>query len=126
MRIAIPTNDMTTISAHFGRSKGFMVYDIEKSKVKNFQYILNTITGHAKNKHKEHDHGEHNHSHETILNTLDKCEVVIAGGMGKRLYKDFEEKNIQVFVTEEKNIVKALDQYFVGELKTNTEKLCAH
>ena len=126
MRIAIPTNDMTTVSSHFGRTKGFMVYDIEENKVTNFQYIINTFTGHAKNKNKDHDHGEHNHSHESILNTLEKCNLVIAGGMGKRLYKDFEKNGIEVFVTQEKNIQKAIELLSKGELDNNTSKCCDH
>lgn len=126
MRVAIPTNDMTTISAHFGRCKGFIIYDLEENQVTNLQYILNTITGHAKNKHKEHNHGEHKHSHESILNTLKKCDVVIAGGMGKRLYEDFVQHNIQVFVTKEKSINKAIDLYFKDILDHNTEKCCNH
>ena len=92
MRIAIPSNDMTTVSAHFGRTKGFMIFDIENNKVTNKEYKVNTFTGHSQNKHEEHDHGKHKHSHETILNALNECEVVIAGGMGKRLFDDFEQK----------------------------------
>ncbi len=126
MRIAIPTNDMTTVSAHFGRTKGFMVYDLEVNKVTNFQYILNTFTGHAKNKHKDHDHGEHQHSHETILNSLKNCNVVIAGGMGKRLLNDFDKNEIQVYVTQEKNIQKALELLTKGVLDNDTAKCCNH
>lgn len=126
MRVAIPTNDMTTISAHFGRSKGFMVYDLEKNKVVNFRYLLNTFTSHAKNKEKENDHGKHKHSHETILNSLAKCKVVIAGGMGKRLFNDFNEKGIQVYVTQEKSIHKVLELLSKGVLDNNTSKFCNH
>ncbi len=126
MRIAIPTNDMTTVSAHFGRTKGFLVFKLEKDKVINMEYRINTFTGHAKNKHKEHDHGEHKHSHETILNTLSSCQAVIAGGMGKRLYNDFDEKGIQVFVTKEKNIQKALELLTNGVLDNDTAKCCNH
>ncbi len=128
MRIAIPTNDMTTVSAHFGRTKGFMVYDLEENKVINFQYILNTFTGHAKNKvkEKELDHGKHKHSHETILNSLSKCNVIIAGGMGKRLFNDFDEKEIQVYITQEKSIHIAIELFNKGVLDNNTTKCCNH
>lgn len=126
MRIAIPTNDMTTVSAHFGRSKGFMIYDLNDNKVSNFQYILNTFTSHAKNKGKEHDHGKHKHSHDTILNSLAKCNVVIAGGMGKRLYNDFDKKGIQVYVTQEKSIHKTIELLIKGVLDNNTTKCCNH
>lgn len=125
MRIAIPTNDMTTVSAHFGRSKGFMVYDLNNTQVINFQYIINTFTHHAKNKNKEHNHGRE-HSHETIISALANCDTVITGGMGKRLYSDFEEKNVQVFITQEKNIHKALKLLTTNALDNNTAKCCNH
>lgn len=126
MRIAIPTNDMTTVSAHFGRTKGFMVFIIENNKVINMEYRINTFTGHAKNEHKEHNHGEHKHSHQSILNVLRNCKIVIAGGMGKRLYNDFEENGIQVFVTKEKSIQNALELLTKGVLDNNTTKCCNH
>ena len=126
MRIAIPTNDMTTVSAHFGRSKGFMVYDLDKHKVTNFQYILNTFTGHAKNRHKEEEHGKHNHNHDSIFTALINCNTVIARGMGKRLLNEFAEKNIDVFITKEESINKTVDMILQGNLDHNPEQCCNH
>ncbi len=126
MRIAIPTNDMTTVSAHFGRSKGFMVFNIENDKVTNMEYRINNFTGHAKNKHKEHNNDNHRHSHESIFNALRNCNIIIAGGMGKRLYNDFNEKEIEVYVTNEKDINKALELLIKGVLDNNTTKCCSH
>ena len=126
MRIAIPSNDLTTVSTHFGRTKGFMIFDIENNKVTNKEYKLNTFTGHSQNKHKEHEHGKHKHSHETILNALNGCEVVIAGGMGKRLFDDFEQKGIKVYVTQEKSIETAIGLLTKNELDNNNTKCGNH
>lgn len=126
MRIAIPTNDMLTVSNHFGRSKGFMIYDIEENKITNKQYKINTFTGHAKGQNKEHDHGSHNHSHEGIFTAIGNCDIVIAGGMGQRLYNDFKQKSIEVFVAQEKNIGKVIELFINDALETNTDKLCNH
>ena len=124
MRIAVPTNDMVTISSHFGRTKGFMVYKVIDNKIHFDQYKINTFTRHAKGDHEE--HGEHNHNHDGIFKAIGNYQIVIAAGMGKHLYEEFNQKNIQVFVTEQKNIISALDLYIKGELTSNTEKLCAH
>ncbi len=126
MKIAIPTNNMSTISAHFGRSKGFMIYKIDDNKISNLEYKINTFTGHAKGQHKEHDHGNHNHSHEGIFSAIGDCKVVIAGGMGQRLYNDFNQRHIQVFVTQEKNMKQAIEQFLNNTLENSTEKLCNH
>lgn len=126
MKIAIPTNNMSTISAHFGRSKGFMIYHVENDKITNIEYKLNTFTGHAKGKHKEDDKGNHNHSHEGIFKAIGSCKTVIAGGMGQRLYNDFFERKIQVYVTHEKDMGKAMDQFLNNTLENSPEKLCKH
>lgn len=35
MRIAVPTNDGITVSPHFGRSAGFLVFEIEERRIKS-------------------------------------------------------------------------------------------
>ncbi len=77
-------------------------------------------------KHKEHDHGNHNHSHEGIFSAIGDCKVVIAGGMGQRLYNDFNQRHIQVFVTQEKNMKQAIEEFLNNTLENSTEKLCNH
>ncbi len=126
MRIAIPTNDMTTVSAHVGRFKGFMVFNIENDKITNMEYRINSFTGYAKNKHKEHNHDNHRHNYESIFNALRNCNIIIAGGMGKRLCNDFNKKEIEVYITNEKDVNKALELLNKGVLDNNTTKCCSH
>ena len=60
MKIAIVSDDGKTISAHFGRSRGFVIFEIEDSKVKNQEYRENTFTGHARGlEGKEHAFDRH-------------------------------------------------------------------
>ncbi len=131
MKIAIPSNDSTNISAHFGKTKGFVICEIENNKVVKKEYIQNTFTGHAQGAHADKNHGhdshEHQkHSHQGILDAIGDCEVVIAGGMGRRLYNDFEQNNIKVFVSQEANIDSALNLFLNNELDNNTDKCCNH
>ena len=35
MRIAIPTNDGATVSAHFGRSAAFLVFEVEQGQIQS-------------------------------------------------------------------------------------------
>ena len=123
MKIAIPSNDQITISRHFGRAAGFMILDIEKNKVVHKEYKSNTFTGHAKGQHHE---KEHNHSHHGIFNAIGGCQTVIAGGMGRRLYTDFEQKGMEVFVTSENDIEKALELFFSNALDNNSDNCCNH
>ena len=123
MKIAIPSNDQTTIARHFGRTAGFMIFDIDKDKVLSKEYKANTFTGHAKGQYHE---KEHNHSHHGIFNALADCKIVIAGGMGRRLYIDFEKKGMDVFVTSENDIEKALELFIKNDLDNNSDNCCNH
>lgn len=134
MKIAIPSNDQSSICKHFGKAKGFVICEIEDNKIVAKNYKVNDFTGHViglandkEHSHEHnHDHSHHQHSHSGILNAIGDCKVVIAGGMGRRLYADFEQNNIQVFVTQEDSLDKALDLFLSNSLDNNTDKCCNH
>ena len=126
MKIAIPSDDQVTISRHFGRTKGFLISEVENGKVVKNVYKENTFTGHSQGLHHDKDHKHNNHSHQGIFNAIGDCDVVIAGGMGKRLYVDFEQKEIQVFVTKESNIDMALNLFINSNLDNDSGKCCNH
>ena len=126
MKVAIPTNDMMTISSHFGRAKGFMVIEVKNNQIQKKEYLVNTFTGHSKNKGHTKDHGSHHHSHEGIFNALGNSQVVISKGMGQRLFDEFSEKSIKVYLTKENNIDNAVKLLIQGKLKGNKELCCNH
>jgi len=129
MKIAIPSDDQSSISQHFGRTAGFMIVEIDNNQVVKKEYKSNTFTGHAQGLHEEGQHGDHaqhNSSHAGIFSAMGDCKVVIAGGMGQRLYTDFAQRQIQVFVTSERNIDKALSLYLADNLDNNSDKCCNH
>ncbi len=125
MKIAIPTNDQRSISQHFGRAKGFLIVEVQDNAIKNKVYQTNTMTAHVHRGVQLPD-VEHHHSHEGIFKALGNCNMVIAGGMGRRLYQDFADRNIQVFVTKETDIDKAIELYLNNNLDNNTDKCCDH
>ncbi|MCL5744849.1 MAG: NifB/NifX family molybdenum-iron cluster-binding protein, partial [Acidobacteria bacterium] len=85
MRIAVPTNDGKSISEHFGKSAGFLVFEVENDQVKNREMRTNEM---------QHSHEQgacHHaarpggpHSHASLVSTLAGCEVVLCAGMGQR------------------------------------------
>ncbi|HOK08895.1 MAG TPA: NifB/NifX family molybdenum-iron cluster-binding protein [Candidatus Hydrogenedens sp.] len=133
MKVAIPTNDKKNISAHFGRTKGFLIVDIENGNIVNEEYIPNTITGHAQHPHdiehsQPHSH-EHNHSidtHEQVAQQFANIDVVIAGGMGYGMKSRFESANIRTIITSEKDIKTALEHFINGTLKNEENLTCHH
>lgn len=127
MKIAIASDDKVTICAHFGRTLGFLIFEIDDGKIINKEYILNDFTGHAQGHHHEHDH-DHNqpHSHGGILGALNDCQVVISKGMGRRLYVDFQQAKKEVFISHESDAEKAVELYLQGNLTDHPEKSCQH
>lgn len=132
MKIAVPSNDGLLLSAHFGRSKGFIVFETNKQDIINEEYRPNSVTGHALGLHHEHEHGhdhnhgEHSHSHTGILGVLADCEIVIAGGMGQRLYNDLQAANKKVYVTREENAREAVKLMLQDQLDSNPDICCKH
>ena len=156
MKIAVPSDDQFTISGHFGRTGGFLIFDIENNAIQSVNYLSNHATGHAQGLHLEHHHHDHDHEHEHrhthggghghghgdghhhhgeghqahshagIFRALEGCSTVIAGGMGRRLLNDFATKNIEAYITREKDARKAVEAYLEGVLAHDESKACNH
>lgn len=129
MKIAIPSDNGSQISRHFGRAKGFIVFTIEERVIQNEEFVDNRFTGHSQGLHVNHGHqggDEHHHSHQGILQALENCSIVIAGGMGKRLVTDMKSSNKQVFITKEVIARKAVELFLEDKLDHQDDLYCEH
>ncbi|MBT3802867.1 MAG: iron-molybdenum cofactor biosynthesis protein [Bacteroidetes bacterium] len=129
MKIAIPSDNGSQISRHFGRAKGFIVFTIEERVIQNEEFVDNRFTGHSQGLHVSHGHqggDEHHHSHQGILQALENCSIVIAGGMGKRLVTDMKSSNKQVFITKEVIARKAVELFLEDKLDHQDDLYCEH
>jgi len=85
MKIAVPTNDGTSVSPHFGRSAGFLVFDIEDGRIRGREMRSNPVQhSHAQGTCDHGSNGSESHNHAGILSALAGCDVVICAGMGWR------------------------------------------
>lgn len=130
MKIAIPSMDGNSLSMHFGRSRGFIIYTIDNQTISGKEYRNNDFTGHAQGLHHEHNHdhdpSHQGHSHIGILNVLADCEIVIAGGMGQRLFSDLTQAGKSIYITSETNPETAVKLFLENKLDSNPEKCCSH
>ncbi len=127
MRIAIPSDDGVNIASHTGRTRGFVIYDIEDSKARRLEYRENRYTAHARGEHENHtDHAHRHHSHDPLMEALADCQAMIARGMGPRLIRDLESKNIQVVFCSETNAEEAAVKYAAGHLEDTGKSTCDH
>ena len=123
MKIAVASDDEKTIASHFGRTRGFLVFDLDDGNVKTRTYRLNTFTGHARGLEGA-DHSMDRHS--PILSALADCGAVISHGMGRRIYEDLKQADMEVFITAETDAESAVALYLRNELDDRPELGCDH
>lgn len=113
-RIAIPTNDKTTISEHFGRSKHFLIFELDGEQIKNRAERINPET----------DHSHHDHS--ALVKILKDCSDVICLNLGMKIYHDLRTLGIKVHLTEERDIEKAVKLFAEGKISGIDERPLCH
>lgn len=100
MKVAVATIDGVSISQHFGRSTGFVVFDIEEATIKSRELRTNDRTPHAQGLCTGHHedgaaHQHAGHSHAGIVDLLADCKVVLCGGMGAGAAQALSQMGIQ-------------------------------
>ena len=129
MKIAIPTMDEQTLSAHFGRSKAFIVFDIENGEVLNREVRPN-VHGHQSHGHHEHDQGENgqghgHHNHGGFISLLHDCSVVLSGGMGAGAWNALRGAGLKVYLVQQPvPAEEAVGLFLAGRFMENEGSVC--
>lgn len=130
MKIAVPSNDRVTLSPHFGHTGGFLIFQTSDQQVLTTEYRPNTFTHHVMGQEHHHGHesGSHHehgqHSHSRILNALEDCQVVIAGGMGYRLQEDLIQAGKEIYITHQTDALKAVTLFLGNRLESDKDACC--
>ena len=123
MKIAVASDDGQTISAHFGRTRGFLIYEIDGQEITNRIFRENDFTGHARGLSGVSHHVDR---HGPILEALGDCAVVISHGMGRRIYDDLSTAGIETFIVNETDADEAVKLYLSHSLTDNPDQSCEH
>jgi predicted Fe-Mo cluster-binding NifX family protein len=131
MKIAVISNEGTTISQHFGMAPLYVVATVENGKVTNKE--TRNKMGHqhfGDHPHHEEHHGERHgfdadaqDKHAKMAQNIDDCQVLLAGGMGWGAFESMKQRGLEVVITDVKDIDEALNTYLKGELPNLMEKL---
>lgn len=128
IKIAFATDDLVTISAHFGRAQKYSVYTIENNQV--IAREEREKTSHHQDHHAEghDDHKDHNNEplHRSMAQTISDCQIMVVRGMGNPAYQSMEQSGIQPIVTNISSIEEALKAYFEGRLEHNVNRIHLH
>jgi predicted Fe-Mo cluster-binding NifX family protein len=127
VKIAVPTNDGLSISEHFGRSAGFLIFETGNAQITSREMRSNQGV---------HAHGEagcggehagHNepHSHAAILSSIAGCDVVICAGMGWRAAEALKQAGVrEVIMTEPGPAEEKVQAYLRGEMPAAGPGFC--
>lgn len=120
MKVAIPSDDQSTIAAHFGRTGGFLVYDVADGAAGFEGYRPVDVP---------HDTcscvaDERPMRHQRVLDALAGCSAVIARGMGAQMYDDLLACGIEVTLTDVRDARAAADLFAGRALPESPELGC--
>lgn len=104
MKIAVASQNKTTITEHSGHCLKFWIYETKDSEIvsKNLLELSPAQSFHNTS-------GDEPHP-------LDDVKVVISGGMGRGLVQRLERKGIEAVITKETDLDKAVNAYLDGSL----------
>jgi predicted Fe-Mo cluster-binding NifX family protein len=131
MKIAVITEDGTTISRHFGRAPFYLVATVEDGQIIDRQ--LRDKVGHAHFAHEPHPaeppgqlHGTSPAAqgrHALMAEALADCDVLICGGMGYGAYESIRARGIRPIVTDLESIDEAIMACVEGRLIDQVNRL---
>ena len=117
MRVAVASEDGASISHHFGRSRCFLVFEVQDKQTVGRSVRDNTFTAHARGECQEGQPHHHHHGHGAIVEALRDCEAVLCYGMGWRAAEELKQNGIQAFVLpSEMSPEDAVKAYLAGNL----------
>jgi predicted Fe-Mo cluster-binding NifX family protein len=127
MKIAVPTMDEQRISAHFGHSRAFLIFEVVDHRITQRERRVNGQAGSqpAHEPHTEAEHGHHRHDHGAFAQTLGDCQVILSRGMGPGAKLALEKAGLKVvMVDEDLPIEEAVLAYAAGTLTHNERVSC--
>jgi len=130
LKIAVITEDGTTISQHFGKALLYAVITVEDGKVlgkeKRDKTGHHTCDAHHAELAPGERHGCDTDSqvrHDGMMATIADCQVLIAGGMGWGAYERLKSLNINPIVTDVGTVDEAIKLYLEDKLPNLMKRL---
>ncbi|MBZ5584551.1 MAG: iron-molybdenum cofactor biosynthesis protein [Acidobacteriia bacterium] len=126
MRIAVPTDDGTSVSPHFGRSAGFLVFEVEEGRIKGREMRSNQMRhSHEQGACSHESGGSEPPSHAGIVAALAGCHVVICAGMGWRAAEALKSAGIaEIRFATPGPAEETVAAFLAGDLPAADQRFC--
>jgi predicted Fe-Mo cluster-binding NifX family protein len=134
MRIALVTEDGSTISQHFGRAPYYAVVTVEGGKIVARE--RREKLGHAQLAGEHHEEGPHGQDprghgfdaaaqsrHGRMLAAVADCEILVARGMGAGAYHTIRQAGLRPILTDVVEIDAAALAAAAGTLEDHSDRL---
>lgn len=129
MKVACVSDDLRTISAHFGRAQYYVVVTVEDGKIVDRE-VRDRIGNRHSAPHVVHDTGAgrgmdpaSHERHVSMTEVIRDCEALIARGMGRGAYISMEQVGIKPVATDVEEIDEAVLAYAEGRLENRNDRL---
>ena len=130
MKIAVVSDDETTISRHFGRAPYYIALTIEEGQIvgretraKAGHHTFGGCDCHTA-PGERHGLGQHSEAkHQMMADTIDDCDAVVAGGMGWGAFESLKAHGIEPVITDVRDVGEAALSYAGGTLPYLTDRL---
>jgi predicted Fe-Mo cluster-binding NifX family protein len=119
-RLAFATDDGETITHHLGHAAYYVVVSLAESGPpvsERRPKPHNTGEHHASGEGHGHGHGR------AMFEPVADCQVLIAGGMGRSAYEHATARGLEVILTGEKRIDRAVEIYRAGTLNSDPRRI---
>jgi predicted Fe-Mo cluster-binding NifX family protein len=130
MKIAVITDDGTTVSQHFGRAPYYAVFTIEEGKIANRE--MRQKIGHSQFANEPHTepHGQPHgfdpaaqNRHNQMAESISDCQALLCRGMGTGAYESMKARGIRPIVTDIASIDEAVAAFINGNIVDHIERL---
>lgn len=119
MKIAVATMDGSTVSQHFGQSRGFVVFEVKDGQVSGGELRTTEIT--------PHEQGACHENRGGIFDLLSDCSALVCGGMGGGVARTLAAAGLTpAVVPGVESMVEAARIYLNGGALKGSEASCGH
>jgi len=116
MKIAIASDDWVTISSHLGNNKGYVIFELEGSKIKSQEYRSSNIPAQEVELNGPVRKVDKN---KRILKAIGDCDVLILKRSEERQMNGISISSFNIVLTDETFVENVLDLYLSDFLIKN-------
>ena len=117
-KIAIVTDEGTTVSSHFGRALHYEVLTFHDGQIAQRER-REKFSPHARGEGEGMQHQHHEGNHGTMLAPIRDCQIVVARGMGNGAYMHLTSDGFTVYLTDLHTIDEVANAIATGNLHHN-------